>query len=531
MSPDPTHTYDIRIRNVLLVSFLVRLIISFTVELGNDEVYYWTYSQHLQWNYFDHPPMIALLIRLFTLNLQLESFPVFLRLGSLFCSALSTYFLYRLTREIHNARAGYLAALMYTGSLYASVIAGLMIMPDSPQMVFWTLSLWALVRIQKENSWKAWIGFGLFSGLCILSKVHGAFLWIGWLAYLLSFQRKAFFSPKMYASLFITLLLSSPIFIWNFLNDFITYRFHSERVQIGKSGVSLLFFLRELSGQILYNNPVLVFLGIISIYWFRNFKGDLKAKKVLVLFNWIALPMILTVLAISLFRETLPHWAGPAYITLMPLTAIYFETHKDRKKVSWPIPLAIGLILLFLMATVFFTRFYSGTLIPESGNSHEFSDSLGMGDITLDLSGWEGAGKAFRGFIQNEMKKEGRKIPPPLLVENWFPGAHLAYYFARPIGMPVIGISKPWNLHQFLWSNKYILETKPDMDTCYALVLSNLPYNPVKLYSTYFRTIKPLGKFISYRGNPIQGWKISRNFYVYRLSGFKGKASDLPFAK
>src|SRR5687767_5357913 len=31
--------------------------------LLNDEAYYWVYSNFLDWGYFDHPPMIALVIK------------------------------------------------------------------------------------------------------------------------------------------------------------------------------------------------------------------------------------------------------------------------------------------------------------------------------------------------------------------------------------------------------------------------------------------------------------------------------------
>jgi hypothetical protein len=33
----------------------------------------------------------------------------------------------------------------------------------------------------------------------------------------------------------------------------------------------------------------------------------------------IALPMIGVFILISMFNETLPHWSGPAYVTLLPL--------------------------------------------------------------------------------------------------------------------------------------------------------------------------------------------------------------------
>ena len=32
-------------------------------ELLDDEAYYWVYSRFLDWGYFDHPPMIAVLIK------------------------------------------------------------------------------------------------------------------------------------------------------------------------------------------------------------------------------------------------------------------------------------------------------------------------------------------------------------------------------------------------------------------------------------------------------------------------------------
>lgn len=32
-------------------------------ELQDDEAYYWVFSRHLDWGYFDHPPMTALLVK------------------------------------------------------------------------------------------------------------------------------------------------------------------------------------------------------------------------------------------------------------------------------------------------------------------------------------------------------------------------------------------------------------------------------------------------------------------------------------
>src|SRR5437762_14093265 len=43
---------------------ILGLIQSRYTELLDDEAYYWVYSRFLDWGYFDHPPMIALLIKI-----------------------------------------------------------------------------------------------------------------------------------------------------------------------------------------------------------------------------------------------------------------------------------------------------------------------------------------------------------------------------------------------------------------------------------------------------------------------------------
>src|SRR5690349_13883847 len=42
---------------------LLLLVQAFATELFDDEAYYWVYSKFPAWGYFDHPPMIAILIK------------------------------------------------------------------------------------------------------------------------------------------------------------------------------------------------------------------------------------------------------------------------------------------------------------------------------------------------------------------------------------------------------------------------------------------------------------------------------------
>src|SRR6185503_16333729 len=43
---------------------LLGLIQSRYTELQDDEAYYWVYSKFPDWGYFDHPPMIAMLVKM-----------------------------------------------------------------------------------------------------------------------------------------------------------------------------------------------------------------------------------------------------------------------------------------------------------------------------------------------------------------------------------------------------------------------------------------------------------------------------------
>ncbi|MBX9785635.1 MAG: hypothetical protein K2X48_20315 [Chitinophagaceae bacterium] len=59
--------------------------------------------------------------------------------------------MFKIATHIKNERAGWYAALLFTASVYCSIIAGTFILPDSPQLTFWRLSLWLLVLILDEQ--------------------------------------------------------------------------------------------------------------------------------------------------------------------------------------------------------------------------------------------------------------------------------------------------------------------------------------------------------------------------------------------
>ena len=136
-----------QLKRLILIATVLRMVAAAVLEFGNDEVYYFLYALDLNPNYFDHPPGVAWLIRLSTLNLLLTD-EFFIRLGAIACSAVGTVLVYRLGTALKNERTGWYAAILYTANLFTSLIAGTFIIPDSPQLVAW---LAARIRFYYEQ--------------------------------------------------------------------------------------------------------------------------------------------------------------------------------------------------------------------------------------------------------------------------------------------------------------------------------------------------------------------------------------------
>jgi len=79
---------------LLIISAAARGFLAWFTELGYDEVYYWTYAKYPDLSNFDHPPMVGLLIRLFTADLRMQH-ELFLRLGAVVIGTINPWLMDR----------------------------------------------------------------------------------------------------------------------------------------------------------------------------------------------------------------------------------------------------------------------------------------------------------------------------------------------------------------------------------------------------------------------------------------------------
>ncbi len=483
------------------------MIVAFFVELGNDEVYYWTYALQPDYNHFDHPPMVGFLIRLTSLNLHWAN-DVSLRLGAIFGCAISSWCMFLIGKTISTERTGWYAALIYNCSVYAGIIAGLFILPDSPQMPLYTGALYVMSLIvfqQKEQQTKLWLWLGLLIGLACLCKVHGLYLWAGFGLFILIKRIKWLLNWRLYLAVVITLLCLLPIVYWNVLNDFITYKFHSERVT--HSSLQWDMLLQEIVGEFAYQNPVIFILIVTAII------VGIKRKALFTTTTntWLvcmSVPMIVLFWGIALFNPTLPHWSGPGYLPLYFFGAIYLEKISIK---LYPIFIRIagGLIIFVLLVGVLAVQF-----APRNFGSQD-AENYGEFCPTLDISGWKDFSNNFNTLVKKDIAAKQMPANAPIVVGKWFPAGHLEFYTSRVTGLRILGIGNLQGIHKFAWLNN---ERHPLAigDAAYCIVPSNLPFNVHEAYGQYFTTIQP-----PIIVSQMRSGKAVRFFYVYRLKGCK----------
>ncbi len=504
------------------VSVLIRGILAAVLELGNDEVYYRLYALYPDWSHFDHPLMVGLVMQIFSFNLFFDS-EFFLRLSSLIFGAINLWIVFDIGKLIRNERTGFYATLLYTASIYAFVITGIFILPDTSQSLFWLLALRQMLRTlhfcpHQSKSGIRMMGLGFLLGLGMLSKYTTIFLWFGIILYILFFNREWLRSKWLYLSIFISFLITLPILIWNMQNGFVSFGFQGERVNIFATGFNINYFLTELGGGFFYNNPVNFVLIMIAV--FAAFKGKLKINRAysqIILLT--TLPLIFSFLFFSLFRSTLPHWSAPGYTSLVLLAAVWLDQKKEVSKFMTFVPLSLALSLLILVLVLGFVQIrWSPLKIDHSTNYHD----LGKHDPSLDLAGFHQTGEKFAKIVKRDQLNGTMPDDAILTGNNWFPLANYDYYAASPIGMKVYGIGSLDHIHKYAWINQQNCGFNLGMDAYY--ITDSRDYrSPFGVFEDYFETVESADTIQIYTGN-----KVVKRAFVFRLKNLQ-KIPDDPF--
>jgi 4-amino-4-deoxy-L-arabinose transferase-like glycosyltransferase len=353
---------------ILLAGFVVRLVIAIWLHPGFDESYYYLYTLHPDWSFFDHPPLVAITTSIgIWLTGQVSQFTI--RIGTLLIYTGSLVFLYLAALRLYTLQIAISALAIASAIPIFQIAFGTLNIPDTPLLFFWTISLWlAAQEFFDDRVYRPSYRLTLLCltvGLACLGKYHGFVLGLGLLGFCLFSPnyRRALTSKWFLIGIAVFLLTISPVLYWNITHEWASFRFQSERA-IPDGGYQIKPVIVTLLVEMLYLFPTfglpLLWATIrATIGQIRNFdwqqyvngntlrtERDLEKRSLLL---WLSLPLILGLTIVSGYQQILPAWKMPGYwsatILLAERIAINRRYSLERIPYRWFFG-SVGVILV-----------------------------------------------------------------------------------------------------------------------------------------------------------------------------------------
>lgn len=398
----------------LLVAVFValQLALAARVPLVTDEAHYALYGLHLDWSYFDHPPLVGWLQ---ALALAISDSPLALRAWAVLCFAASCALLYRLVGRLFPDASPWTAclAVVLWGSAPTVHLTGVALVPESVLVPLALLALLALVEVLRWGGTAQWLRLGLWLGLAGLAKYTAFTLVLTLLLALLLARRLRDLRARgpLLAALLAAALVS-PVVAWNAARDWVSFRYQLGHGTEGSSW-DVADFLASRAGELLAYGPALV-AGGLAAGWraWRRERRDPGARLCLLL----ALPVLALFWWASGRERALPHWTQLGWLGLSVLAARwYLEPGRARRRLLAG-GLAFCALALLLVQLAFVPR-----LLP--------------GAARAQVTGWEEAAR-----VALSLRAELARTPGPeprLFTDRWTHASRLAWH-ARPAPVQVI---------------------------------------------------------------------------------------------
>src|SRR3977135_1891715 len=232
--------------------------------LTSDEAYYWMWSKHLAGGYYDHPPMVALVIRLGTMIAGDTELGV--RLVSVLLALPMSWAVYQTASILFGGRRlSSTAALLLNVTLMAAV-GTLIVTPDAPLLVAASFVLFYLAKVLETGRGGWWLAGGAAVGAALLSKYTALFFGPAILIWLVAVPklRRWLISPWPYLGGLVSLLIFSPVILWNADHHWVSFIKQLGRARI--EDFTLRYIGELIPTQIAFATPLVFILGAMGLY-------------------------------------------------------------------------------------------------------------------------------------------------------------------------------------------------------------------------------------------------------------------------
>jgi len=341
---------------LLAVLFILNLVQGYFTELIYDEAYYWYYAQNLDWGYFDHPPMVAFLIKL-------SSFLFDGELGVRFMSCVLSVGTYLILWELidNPKKKDYVIhffLLLFSMTLMNAY--GFLTLPDTPLLFFTALFLLLYKRFLNNPTIWISIFMGVVMAALMYSKYHAVLV----ILFVFLSNLKLIKDRNAWLAVAVALVCYSPHFLWLYQNDFVSIKYHlyerpNQAYSFTKFTLGYFVNLVAIFGLLFYwvylsliktkstnkFTKALLYLtyGVVIFFFISSFNRRVQTQWVIIIsiptailaFNhlienansrkWMYRMGIVSMIVLIYARMWLVH---------SPLLPIIFETHGNKQWVS-----------------------------------------------------------------------------------------------------------------------------------------------------------------------------------------------------
>ena len=288
---------------------VLRLAVAALTPLTFDEAYYWTWSKHLAGGYYDHPPMVALVIRLGTLIAGDTEFGV--RLISILLALPMSWAVYRTADILFDNRRIAASAAVFLNVTLMAAVGTVIVTPDAPLMVASSFVLFFLAKIYETGKGQWWLAVGAAVGCALLSKYTAMFFGASILLWLIIVPglRRWFLSPWLYLGGIVALVVFSPVILWNADHQWVSFIKQIGRARV--DGITLKYIGEMIPTQFAFATPLVFILGILGLSALaRRGAGNDAARGLINVSVWV---IVVYFFWHALHTRVEANWLGPVY--------------------------------------------------------------------------------------------------------------------------------------------------------------------------------------------------------------------------
>ena len=314
----------------ILTLVALRLVAAAWTPLTFDEAYYWMWSKHLAGGYYDHPPMVALVIRAGTMIAGDTELGV--RLVSILLAIPMSYAVYRTAAILFGGQRVAATATILLNSTLMAAVGTIIVTPDSPSLVAASFVLFFLAKLLETGQGVWWLAVGVAVGCALLSKYTAMFFGPAILIWLLVVprQRRWLLTPWPYLGAIVAFAVFSPVIIWNAEHDWVSFLKQIKgRVRIEE--FRLAYIGELIPTQIAFATPLVFILAAMGLHALARRKvGAMPARALVNAMFWTT-----TVYFVwhSLHARVEADWFAPVYPAFAIAAAV--AAHLVRWEPRW----------------------------------------------------------------------------------------------------------------------------------------------------------------------------------------------------